>query len=63
MNFSYLTLFRYIGSLSALVLVFALPSIVTMTIKYKDGSLTARETVLYSSLVLLGFVNFVAQFV
>ena len=55
--------FRYVGSLSAMVYIFTLPAIIKMILKYNAGNLRCIDMLFYSILIILGTLNFIAQFI
>lgn len=53
---------RYVGSISGLAYIFTLPCVVHLMIQKEKKSLTWTSTVLHSTLILLGVMNLIAQF-
>ncbi|VDO23185.1 unnamed protein product [Haemonchus placei] len=57
------SILRYVGSLSGLVYVFALPCLVYMRKLHVEGRLTPRKRFIHSAVIAIGTLNFIAQFV
>nr|CDJ84910.1 Amino acid transporter domain containing protein [Haemonchus contortus] len=57
------SILRYVGSLSGLVYVFALPCLVYMRKLHVEGRLTPRKRFIHSAIIAIGTLNFIAQFV
>ena len=53
---------RYTGALCGAIVVFVLPSFVYMATARKEGRLNASNICIHLSIILIGMVNFVAQF-
>ena len=53
---------RYVGSISGLAYIFALPCIVYLLIEQKKKSLSWGKVILHGGLVLFGFLNLISQF-
>uniref|UniRef100_A0A1E1X2Q2 Putative amino acid permease f13h10.3-like isoform 2 n=1 Tax=Amblyomma aureolatum TaxID=187763 RepID=A0A1E1X2Q2_9ACAR len=56
------TILRYCGALSGLVYIFSLPCIIYMVALRQRYKLTAGIVLVHSFIVMLGFANFVSQF-
>ncbi|VDK70845.1 unnamed protein product [Cylicostephanus goldi] len=57
------SLLRYVGAMSGLVYVFALPCIVYMKKLHSEGKLTRSKRIIHTTIIVLGVLNFIAQFV
>lgn len=54
--------FRYVGSFSGLMYVFALPALVYMKKEDMNGRLTTAKKVFHFAIVVIGCMNLIAQF-
>ncbi|VDP26878.1 unnamed protein product [Heligmosomoides polygyrus] len=52
----------YVGSLSGLIYVFALPCVVYMRRLHLEGRLTSTKRFVHTTIIVLGLLNFFAQF-
>lgn len=53
---------RYVGSLSGLVYIFALPSLVHLKRLQLRGALTKAQVGVHGAIILLGICNLISQF-
>nr|CAB3266261.1 putative sodium-coupled neutral amino acid transporter 9 [Phallusia mammillata] len=54
---------RYSGALCGLVYIFCLPSVVYMLSRKQSGNLTVLDIIFHSTIIVLGVLNFIAQFI
>ncbi|PIO63057.1 hypothetical protein TELCIR_09212 [Teladorsagia circumcincta] len=57
------SILRYVGSLSGLIYVFALPCLVYMRKLHVEGRLTPRKQFIHTTIIAIGVLNFIAQFI
>lgn len=57
------SILRYVGSVSGLVYIFALPCIVHLYRLRHDGKLTNGQIAIHGIIITLGFVNLISQFI
>ncbi|KAK5967203.1 hypothetical protein GCK32_000216 [Trichostrongylus colubriformis] len=57
------SILRYVGSLSGLIYVFALPCLVYMRKLHMEGGLTPTKRFIHTTIIAIGVLNFIAQFV
>ncbi|KAI6233785.1 putative sodium-coupled neutral amino acid transporter 9 [Aphelenchoides fujianensis] len=56
------SILRYVGSVSGLVYVFALPVIIHLSKLRQEGRMTRTQVAIHSAVVLLGVLNLISQF-
>ena len=61
-NACFFRFFRYVGSISGVAYVFALPCIIYMLMEQKRKSLSWIKLVVHGGLVLFGVLNLLLQF-
>ncbi|KAK6024383.1 transmembrane amino acid transporter protein [Ostertagia ostertagi] len=57
------SILRYVGSLSGLIYVFALPCLVYMRKLHMEGRLTPTKQFIHTTIIAIGVLNFISQFV